>query len=109
MSNLKRLQQLLDYLEEEPDNPFNLYALALEYQAIDPEKVAYYFDRLLKSHKDYLPTYYHAAEFFAGREEIIRARDIYETGIQLAIKNQNQHALRELQNAYLNFRFENEW
>lgn len=107
MSNLKRLQQLLDYLKEEPDNPFNLYALALEYRAVDPDKVAYYFDRLLNSHGDYLPTYYHAADFFAGREETDKARDIYEKGIQLAIKNQDQHSLRELQNAYLNFQFEN--
>ena len=70
MSNLHRIKQLLEYLEEEPDNPFNLYALALEYQNHDPEKVAYYFDALLKNHKTYLPTYYHAAEFFANRQEI---------------------------------------
>ncbi|MEX2594001.1 MAG: tetratricopeptide repeat protein [Anditalea sp.] len=108
MSNLHRIQQLLEFLKKEPDNPFNLYALALEYQKDDQGKAAYYFDRLLSSYKDYLPTYYHAAAFFADMGEIEKAKEVYETGIALAIKGQNQHALKELKNAYLNFQFENE-
>ena len=73
MSNLPRINQLLEFLKDEPDNPFNLYVLALEYQNHDPEKGAYYFDQLLEYHKEYLPTYYHAAGFFAAREEIDKA------------------------------------
>ena len=108
MSNLHRIQQLMEYLKEEPDNPFNLYALALEYQKHDPDKVAYYFDTLLQHHKNYLPTYYHAAEFFAQQDHIAKAKGIYEEGIALAKTSKNDHALRELQNAYLNFQFEYE-
>lgn len=108
MSNLNRIQQLLEFLEEEPENPFNLYALALEYQKHDPEKVAYYFDALLQKHKTYLPTYYHAADFFAQRNEITKAKAVYEDGIRLAKEQNDSHALRELQNAYLNFQFEYE-
>lgn len=108
MSNLRRIHQLLEFLEEEPENPFNLYALALEYQKHDPEKVAYYFDLLLQNHKNYLPTYYHAADFFALQNEIAKAKAIYEEGIRLATQQNDNHALRELQNAYLNFQFEYE-
>lgn len=108
MSNLHRIQQLLEFLNKEPDDPFTLYALALEYQNHDQGKAAYYFDRLLASHKKYLPTYYHAASFFADIGEIKRAKKIYETGIALAINDQNSHALKELKNAYLNFQFEHE-
>lgn len=108
MSNLHRIQQLLEFLEEEPENPFNLYALALEYQKHDPDKVAYYFDALLQNHKNYLPTYYHAAEFFTQRSDITKAKEIYEAGIELATEQKDNHALRELQNAYLNFQFEND-
>ena len=108
MSNLHRIQQLLEFLEEEPGNPFNLYALALEYQKHDPEKVVYYFDSLLQNHKNYLPTYYHAAEFFTQQNEIAKAKTIYEEGIRLATEQKDAHALRELQNAYLNFQFEYE-
>ena len=108
MSNLHRIQQLLEFLEEEPNNPFNLYALALEYQKHDTEKVAHYFDMLLQNHKNYLPTYYHAADFFAQQNEITKAKNIYEEGIRLATEQQDNHTLRELQNAYLNFQFEYE-
>ena len=55
MSNFERIQVLLDFLEEEPDNPFNLYALALEYQNIEPEKAEIYeFMRGLESLKSSL-------------------------------------------------------
>jgi len=107
MSNLHRIEQLLKFLEEEPDNPFNLYALALEYQNHDLEQAASYYDRLLEAHKEYLPTYYHAAAFYAERGELERAKKIYERGMDLAGKEQNQMALRELKNAYQNFLFEN--
>lgn len=108
MSNLHRIQQLLEFLEEEPENPFNLYALALEYQKHDQEKVAYYFDTLLQNHEHYLPTYYHAADFYARRSEIGKAKATYEKGIMLATQQKDSHTLRELQNAYLNFQFEYE-
>lgn len=107
MSNLNRLTQLLEFLEEDPANPFNLYALALEYQSLDRDKARYYYSQLLNAHPGYLPTYYQAAGFFADRGETEKARAIYEEGIKLAAESNNSHALRELQNAYLNFQFEN--
>ena len=108
MGNLKRIQVLLEFLADEPDNPFNLYALALEYQHVEPEKAALYFDKLLVEHKAYLPTYYHAAPFFGQLGEIDKAKDIYEAGIALATQKRDQKTLAELKNAYLNFQFENE-
>lgn len=108
MSNFHRIEQLLVFLKEEPDNPFNLYALALEYQNHDAETATSYFELLLQNHKNYLPTYYHAAAFFASRDEIEKAKTLYEEGIKLALDTNESHALRELRNAYLNFQFENE-
>lgn len=108
MSNLNRVMLLLEFLEEDPNNPFNVYALALEYQNIDPEKATYYFDQLLKSHQDYLPTYFQAALFFADQGNVEKARGIYQAGIALAQKDQDGHTLKELENAYQNFLFENE-
>ena len=108
MSNLNRVMQLLEFLREDPDNPFNVYALALEYQSIDPEKASFYFEQLLNSHQDYLPTYSQAAMFFADQGNVEKAKEIYRVGIALARKDQNQHTLKELENAYQNFLFENE-
>jgi tetratricopeptide (TPR) repeat protein len=108
MKHLERVKELLNYLEEEPNNPFNLYALALEYQNKDKEKASFYFNKLLAEHKDYLPTYYHAALLFADQEQLDLADKIFTEGIELAKNQNNSHAKKELENAYLNFQFEND-
>lgn len=108
MKHLDRIKELLNYIEEEPENPFNLYALALEYQYQDKEKASFYFNKLLTEHKDYLATYYHAALFFANEEELEKADKIFSEGIELAKVQNNLHAKKELENAYLNFQFEND-
>jgi len=106
MSNLDRIAQLLSFAEEEPDNPFNLYALALEYQNVDIPAADYYFDKLLNEHESYIPTYYHAAAFYTEQRNLDRAKLIYEKGIRLSKDQNAAHALKELQNAYQNFLFE---
>lgn len=108
MSNLSRIKILKEYADQEPENPFNWYALALEYQNNDFENTSYYFHKLLKEHKGYLPTYYHAALFFSERNEIDFTKNIYETGIALAKDQNNEKALKELQNSFQNFVFEND-
>lgn len=108
MKHLDRVTELLNYIEKEPKNPFNLYALALEYQNLDKEKASFYFNKLLIEHKDYLPTYYHAALFFANEEDLQKADKIFSEGIELAKTQNNLHAKKELENAYLNFQFEND-
>jgi tetratricopeptide (TPR) repeat protein len=108
MKHLERVKALLSYIKEEPGNPFNLYALALEYQNKDKEKASFYFNKLLAEHKDYLPTYYHAALFFADQEQLTLADKIFSEGIELAETQNNSNAKKELKNAYLNFQFEND-
>jgi Tfp pilus assembly protein PilF len=109
MQRIERLQQLLHFLEEEPDSPFNLYAIALEYIKLsDVEKALEYFDKLLKMHESYVPSYYHAAALYAETEQNEQAKAIYEKGIEISKKIGDAHALRELQNAYQNFLFEME-
>ncbi|MEX0882011.1 MAG: tetratricopeptide repeat protein, partial [Cyclobacteriaceae bacterium] len=96
------------YAEKEPQNPFNLYVLALEYQNHDKEKASFYFNKLLREHKNYLPTYYHAALFLSDTQDNIKADQVFQQGIALAQQQGNQHAKKELENAYLNFQFERE-
>lgn len=95
----ERIKQLEKFYEEEPGDPFNLYALALEYRAIDLGKARAFFNMLLQEHPDYLPTYYHAAQFFqlsGDREKAIR---LFEEGISLAHKTNDLKTLRELRSA----------
>lgn len=56
--NSERIKLLEQYVEDDPNDPFNLYALALEYQKQNPAKAGKLFELLLAKHPDYLPTYY---------------------------------------------------
>lgn len=108
MNNLPRIEHLLQFVQEDPDDPFNFYALALEYQSVDKNQARLYFDKLLLEFPDYLPTYYHAAAFFINAETTYKVRQIYEKGIKLSIQQNNLHAKRELENAFFNFQMEYE-
>ncbi|MDQ3396097.1 MAG: tetratricopeptide repeat protein [Bacteroidota bacterium] len=105
--NESRLNILLQYLKEEPEDPFNIYAVAMEYMNIDVDKMKLYFDRLLEKHEGYLPTYYHAAKFYAQIDKE-HAESIYKKGIALAQSLRNNHALRELKSAYNEFLYDEE-
>jgi tetratricopeptide (TPR) repeat protein len=95
-----RLTQLLAFYEEDPSDPFNGYALALEYRKSSASKAAAQFEKLLKDFPDYVPTYYQAAQFYAELGQSEQTRRTYETGIETARRQGNAHALRELRSAY---------
>ncbi|TDE17478.1 tetratricopeptide repeat protein [Dyadobacter psychrotolerans] len=97
------LQNLLSFYEEDPSDPFNVYALALEYSKFDMLKAAAFFDILLAEHPEYLPAYYHAASFFAMQDKISRAEEIYIKGIALALNQKNTKTHQELLRAYRSF------
>jgi hypothetical protein len=96
--NNERLKQLLQFHQEDPDDPFNIYCLANEYKNNDPSKAMKYYNDLLLNHAKYLPTYYHAAELHINNNEIARAEKVIADGITLAIEQNDQLALRELKN-----------
>jgi predicted RNA polymerase sigma factor len=108
MSNLERVELLRTYIIEEPEIPFNRYALALEIKGIDPDEATELFDFLLLNHSSYLPVYFPSAHFFFELGQLEKARKIFEAGIALARSLNDQKALKELQNAYQNFLFEND-
>ena len=104
--NEARLTLLKSYLKEDPNDPFNYYAIATEYVQDAPENAKDYFDHLLSDFPDYLPTYFHAAQLYADNEDYEKAEQIYKLGIALAEKQENTKTLRELKTAYQNMQFE---
>lgn len=108
MSNLNRLQALKQFCDEEPQNPFNWYALALEYESIDPTQTENLFNQLLKDHESYLPTYFPAAHFFASQNKLDKALQIFEDGIKLAQSQNESKTAKELSSALEIFKFEND-
>ena len=101
-----RLETLLQFYDEDPSDPFNVYAVALEYLKRDPVKAGDFFNILLQQHPDYLPTYYHAAKLFADLNDRTKAIEVFEKGISLARTKNDNKAMRELQSAYNEFTFE---
>ncbi len=97
--NNDRIQQLIRFVQEEPHDPFNVYALAMEYLTGQQGQAMTYFDQLLTEHPTYLATYYHAAALYAEREDVDRATELYIQGMELAKAQNNQKTLLELQRA----------
>lgn len=96
-----RLQKLLDFLSNEPNDPFLKYALATEYlNAKELDKAIGYYEDLLKNHSDYVGTYYHAGKLY---EQINRKDDAiatYRKGMEVCRKAGDMHAFSELQTVY---------
>ena len=102
---MERIELLKSWIADEPNDPFNYYALALEHQKLASSETTLCFEVLLDKFPEYLPTYYTAAKYF---EEVdaTKTRQIYEAGIALALQQNNTKALNELKVAYQNFLFE---
>lgn len=101
-----RLEQLLQFLKEEPNDAFLRYAVATEYAKTDVQQALVYYEDLLQNHPDYVPTYYHAANLYVALNARDKAEQTFKTGIQKARLQEDHLALRELQNAYQEFLFE---
>lgn len=105
MSN--RIIQLQQYVNEDPADPFNLYALALEYQKTDERKATDIFNRLREEHPEYIPTYYQLGKLYQALAKNELALQVFEQGIEMATKQNELKALRELQTAKQELLFDN--
>ncbi len=99
--NSVRLQQLLNFLETEPDDPFLKYALATEYlSGNDAETALRYFEDLVNNHEDYVGTYYHLGKLLELLSRKDDALKIYRKGMEISRKAGDSHAYTELQAVY---------
>ena len=96
----ERIQLLEEYLAEDPNDPFLIYALALEYdKSRNKAKAIELMIKLLNEHPDYLPVYYQLGKFYENSDRLKEAIHSYEKGIILATSIGNRHAVLELQSA----------
>lgn len=103
---MNRLQLLQDFYEQDPNDPFNLYGLALEYQKHDIQKSKELYDLLLKEFPDYLATYYMSAKLYEELELEEDAVTIYKKGIGIAQQQNNSKIENELKVALTNLEME---
>ncbi len=101
---MDRLAQLKAFLAEKPDDSFLQYAIALEYIKLkDFQNGLAYFTGLVEKDPDYVGTYYHLAKLYKKLNMQDEAGKCYQSGIAVATKVNDAHALGELKNAYTNF------
>ena len=99
---MDRLKALLDFLKEDPKDAFTRFALAREYQKQgSPEAALEYFEGLVQENPDYVGTYYHLGKLYESLGRKDDALATYRSGIQIAQRSREFHALSELQDALL--------
>ncbi len=102
---MDRLGLLKQFVEQEPGDPFNHYALALECLKVDPAEAARIFEKLTVTHPGYLPTYYPYAHLLIEQKETENAEKVFNRGIETAKAASDAKTLRELQSAYQDWKF----
>lgn len=98
--NQNRIKLLEQYIQEDPSDPFNHYALALELASEDQDRAIAILLTLIKENPEYLPAYYQAALILLDQNRIEETKIVLSQGIKVA-NRQNEHKtikeLRQLQ------------
>jgi tetratricopeptide (TPR) repeat protein len=98
---VNRLEKLLEFIRNEPDDPFLKYALATEYLRLNQsDKALVYYHDLVNKHPEYVGTYYHLGKLYEALERREDAIKTYQTGMKIAREKRDNHAFSELQAVY---------
>lgn len=95
-----RIEQLKSCLSSRPEDPFILYALAIEHKnGGELEEARRYFAEVYQRFPDYVPTYLHYGGLMQDQGDSARAKQLYAEGIERAREKGENHALSELADA----------
>lgn len=99
---MDRLDQLLQFYEEDPDDAFTRFALAQEYlNRGEVDEALTLFEELVDTDPDYVGTYYHLGKLYERLDRTADAIETYERGVEVAREQRAQKDLSELQDALL--------
>lgn len=102
-----RLLQLQDFLKDQPDDAFILFAIAKEYEGLNKLTKAEEGYLYLKSvDPNYVGLYYHLGQLQEELEKPDDAMATYVAGIAVAKEIKDHHALSELQGVKVNLEME---
>ncbi|MEP6646568.1 MAG: tetratricopeptide repeat protein [Saprospiraceae bacterium] len=94
MSRIKELEILL---EESPDDPFIIYALAREHEKLSSTLQAMLmYEYLVNSHPAYIATYYHYAKMLYEAGNKTQGLVLLRQGIEEGTKVKDHHAVGEM-------------
>ncbi|HLJ91327.1 MAG TPA: tetratricopeptide repeat protein [Candidatus Angelobacter sp.] len=109
MTEPSRLELLTQFLEQNPNDAFARYGLAMEYSKLGQAETALQqFHQLLTSHPDYTNGYFMAAQTLNKTGKKDEAKTMLENGIAAAQRTSNRHAQAEM-SAMLDELNQSEW
>jgi predicted Zn-dependent protease len=104
---INRMQHLQKMLEEDPNDIFVQYAIAMEFKnGNDPQNAVKYLESVHQLDPAYLGVYYQLGKLYESLEQAENALAIYAEGIKRASEAQDLHTLAELKNAKTNLEME---
>jgi predicted Zn-dependent protease len=93
-----RLERLLEFVRDRPDDAFARYGLAMEYaRAGDSEAALDEFARLRERHPDYASGYQQAGQLLIALRRHDEARALLSAGVAAAHRAGDRHAAAEMQ------------
>ena len=95
-----RIIQLKEFLKEEPNDSFLIYALSLEY--VKEKNIDLAIETLLELHQKnvaYLAVYYQLGKLYQSIDEIEKAITFFDRGMEVAKKEGNMKTFSELKEA----------
>lgn len=97
---MERIEKLLAFLKESPEDSFLQHALSLEYiKSGEYEKARHLFEKLLSHNPAYVGSYYHLGKLHEREGRHAEAASVYEKGIEVAQSLKDRHSLQELMQA----------
>lgn len=96
--SVKRIDRIREMLAENPTDNFLLYGLANEYKNEGDLTLAIAsYRHLMGVNPDYVAAYYHCGQTLEAAGDAEAAAATYDTGIEVARRVGDAHALKELQ------------
>jgi len=94
-----RLEKLYKFLAATPNDPFLLYAIALEHKKSDAPKAIEYLNKTLSADPLYCYAYFQLGQVYEQMGDVESAKRSYTDGIAAAQKAGDAHAQSEISGA----------
>ncbi len=95
-----RLDQMLKFLEEDPNDSFSRYAVALEYNSRkEYDRAVEQLVELRRRDPDYVATYYQLGQIYVTLSRWDDAEEAYKVGMDVSRKVGDLHTRSELEAA----------
>jgi len=97
---MNRIEILKGFLDENPNDSFSRYALALEYVKLGQnDEAVREFEAVKKNDPHYVATYFQLGQLYQKLGQQHEAEKTFRTGISMAAKAGDEHTKSELEGA----------